>query len=454
MTVTPFPFQVLPRLAAADLALCNAVAGWLGGGSGAAGQGFAAGVVMGVTVEDWRLVAVGRREPDAGSGLAWLVREGGRALVSLPGDVVRGLARRLLAAPLELEAPRPLTSAEHAVAAMICASALEEWSEVEKERERERLERAEEGGRSSRDADPVGSVGATSARTAGPAGTKADATMKTAGTGTEAGARTEPASGGAARVVVAQRGTVAVISGRSVAVAPRAEVELADRSARTGAGAVEPWSALSVEIWQPVPDVRSALAQTASRISAWPCLELAVRLDGRERMVRVWVPPQLAHRRPSRTVRRGWLSWVTLQVPVVVAAAPMEPTALARLAPRDVVVVAAAPHGGELRLGRGAVAVRLVEGSGETPAHAVIESGYRRAVDPLSDDVTSELTVTLGAATLSLRQLAELAVGQVVPLGRPLGGPFELRVAGKLIGSGELVDVDGALGVRVLSLQP
>jgi flagellar motor switch/type III secretory pathway protein FliN len=54
---------------------------------------------------------------------------------------------------------------------------------------------------------------------------------------------------------------------------------------------------------------------------------------------------------------------------------------------------------------------------------------------------------------MSLRQVLDLAVGQIVTLGRPLAGPFELRAAGRLIGRGELVDVDGELGVRIVSLE-
>jgi type III secretion protein Q len=51
-----------------------------------------------------------------------------------------------------------------------------------------------------------------------------------------------------------------------------------------------------------------------------------------------------------------------------------------------------------------------------------------------------------------VRQLVELAVGEVIPLGRPLAGPYEVRAAGQLVGEGELLDVDGELGVRIVSL--
>jgi type III secretion protein Q len=70
----------------------------------------------------------------------------------------------------------------------------------------------------------------------------------------------------------------------------------------------------------------------------------------------------------------------------------------------------------------------------------------------LPDDAHLELTVQLGTTRMSLRALSELAVGQVISLGRPLAGPFEVRAGGRLVGQGELVDVDGELGVRIVSL--
>jgi type III secretion protein Q len=70
----------------------------------------------------------------------------------------------------------------------------------------------------------------------------------------------------------------------------------------------------------------------------------------------------------------------------------------------------------------------------------------------LPDDARVELTVGLGTARMSLRQILNLAVGETVPLGRPLAGPFDIRAQGTLIGQGELVDVDGELGVRIVSL--
>ncbi len=83
---------------------------------------------------------------------------------------------------------------------------------------------------------------------------------------------------------------------------------------------------------------------------------------------------------------------------------------------------------------------------------AEVATGYVRRDMALPDEAHTELTVALGTTQLTLRQITELAVGQVVQLGRPLGGPFELRVAGRVLGRGELVDVDGELAVRIVSL--
>jgi type III secretion protein Q len=83
---------------------------------------------------------------------------------------------------------------------------------------------------------------------------------------------------------------------------------------------------------------------------------------------------------------------------------------------------------------------------------ATVTTGYVRHEMALPDDAHLELTVQLGTTSLSLRQLAELAVGQIVPLGRPLAGPYEIHAAGRLVGQGELVDIDGELGVRIVAL--
>jgi hypothetical protein len=113
----------------------------------------------------------------------------------------------------------------------------------------------------------------------------------------------------------------------------------------------------------------------------------------------------------------------------------------------------AIPHGcgpdAELVIFGGAVGLRAAPNAVSAEAC----TGYVPRDMSLPDDAHVELTVALGTTQLSLRQVVELAVGQIIQLGRPLAGPFELRAAGRTIGRGELVDVDGELGVRIVSLE-
>lgn len=144
---------------------------------------------------------------------------------------------------------------------------------------------------------------------------------------------------------------------------------------------------------------------------------------------------------PPRSVP-GW----ELEIPVVVGSCALHHDDVGRLQVRDVITVER--HLG-LRVGEGLIALSATPGAVE----AKVASDYVRRDMALPDEAHLELTVQLGTTRLSLRQLSELVPGAIVPLGRPLAGPFEVRAAGRLVGEGELVDVDGELGVRIVSLQ-
>lgn len=57
--------------------------------------------------------------------------------------------------------------------------------------------------------------------------------------------------------------------------------------------------------------------------------------------------------------------------------------------------------------------------------------------------------VELGAVTLTAREWGALSPGDVVALGRRVSEPVVLRVAGVEVARGELVDIEGELGVRI-----
>ena len=63
-----------------------------------------------------------------------------------------------------------------------------------------------------------------------------------------------------------------------------------------------------------------------------------------------------------------------------------------------------------------------------------------------------EVEVRLGTIEMELAELARLRPGQVLDCETPLGSSVELVVRGAPVGNGELVGVDGKLGVRILSM--
>lgn len=91
------------------------------------------------------------------------------------------------------------------------------------------------------------------------------------------------------------------------------------------------------------------------------------------------------------------------------------------------------------------------------------EDGYEEASEegyeePLPEsagmlrDVTVPMVVELGRVTVSAADVVALRPGQVVELSRAPGDPVDLVVDGKRIGRGELVEIEGELGVRILDL--
>jgi hypothetical protein len=146
------------------------------------------------------------------------------------------------------------------------------------------------------------------------------------------------------------------------------------------------------------------------------------------------------------------LDGLDLPATLVLAATRLDRTALAGLRPRDVVVAdRLGPRNScEIRVARGAF-----RGLVTTGGRVTVQASYARAPmdETLGDDATVEIAVAVGDVRMSVRSLLELKAGQVVELGRPLGSAVELRVGSKVIARGELVDVDGDIGVRVTQLE-
>ncbi len=162
-----------------------------------------------------------------------------------------------------------------------------------------------------------------------------------------------------------------------------------------------------------------------------------------------------------------------LSVPLVAGACLLERTHLQNLHAGDVFVVPGLSLHHEAGCLRGEVSlvapgaehgVSAVLGEGDT---LVIGSTKTRLVhearnhnemmtteaSPLTavEEAPVVVRVELGSVVLSARAWSELEPGDVLPLGRRLGEPAQLRVAGVAIAQGELVQIDGEYGVRILA---
>jgi type III secretion protein Q len=63
------------------------------------------------------------------------------------------------------------------------------------------------------------------------------------------------------------------------------------------------------------------------------------------------------------------------------------------------------------------------------------------------------LQVDLGSVAVPLRELARLEPGGVLPLPIDRSGLVTLRLGERALARGELVDLDGAVGVRIVAVE-
>ncbi|MEI0518575.1 flagellar motor switch protein FliN [Brachyspira murdochii] len=67
-------------------------------------------------------------------------------------------------------------------------------------------------------------------------------------------------------------------------------------------------------------------------------------------------------------------------------------------------------------------------------------------------DVTINVTVELGRARLTVREILSLGEGSIIELQKLAGEPVDLLVNGKLIARGEVVVIDECFGVRITEI--
>ena len=80
------------------------------------------------------------------------------------------------------------------------------------------------------------------------------------------------------------------------------------------------------------------------------------------------------------------------------------------------------------------------------------EAPAARELIGLGSDIPVQLVVVMGKKSVTVKDLLGLRMGQVIDMDKVPTEPVDLVAGGKIIAKGELVEVDGKLGVRILKL--
>jgi len=80
------------------------------------------------------------------------------------------------------------------------------------------------------------------------------------------------------------------------------------------------------------------------------------------------------------------------------------------------------------------------------------ESGSDKKVMNLTSDIPVQIVAVLGKKMVTVKEIVSLRMGQVIELNRLPNEAVDLVANGKLIAKGELVEIDGRLGLRILKI--
>jgi flagellar motor switch/type III secretory pathway protein FliN len=226
----------------------------------------------------------------------------------------------------------------------------------------------------------------------------------------------------------------------SISPAARAVVELAVLGALDG---------LAAET-----DVETALAPRLGIREGAParplCVELTIAAAGTEGRALLVLPGD-ALRALSRTVELpGHLAEVAVPGSLRSGSACLPPSELASFREGDVLVLDTAPgEQATLRLRGGLSATGRLDGDSLEVTEVALDRDELEA-----EDLPVVLDVELASVPVPLRDVARIAPGALLLLGLERDGRVALRIGERTVAHGELVEVDGVVGVRILALEP
>lgn len=198
-------------------------------------------------------------------------------------------------------------------------------------------------------------------------------------------------------------------------------------------------------------------------------LDVTLVLDGRPFSLSAFATGGLSAPGEEPSLRR--LGPLTLDIPLVIASCALERAELLALEVRGALLLGAGASVDAAGVGRAilvaphsergiAVEVqrdgRLVVREA-AQARLTVERDKSRAdeAETLTDvllDTPIVVRVELGAVSMTAREWAQLGPGDVIETAQRIAEPVLLRVAGREVGRGELVNIDGQVGVRIQKL--
>ncbi len=101
---------------------------------------------------------------------------------------------------------------------------------------------------------------------------------------------------------------------------------------------------------------------------------------------------------------------------------------------------------------RGGSAELRADAEPAAPAVAMADSSPQASLESLVAEAPVVVRVELGTVSLNAGEVAALRPGDVIETGQRVGQPVVLRVAGRAVARGDLVEVEGELGVRIREL--
>jgi flagellar motor switch/type III secretory pathway protein FliN len=206
---------------------------------------------------------------------------------------------------------------------------------------------------------------------------------------------------------------------------------------------------------------------------------IALEIDGRTFQLHVWTWPTAQPGGDTTQVSLADLGDAEIELRLVVAASLADRDELRSLCSGDAWLPGEGWWIGEAGQGRALLMaadgetgvwvdldvsgqVVLTSDTGQLPADPDQEHGANRMTQSESEaqtvlesavlDAPIVVRVEIGAVSLTARQWAALKPGDVLQTGRRIAEPVTLRIAGREVARGDLVSVEGELGVRIREL--